>query len=108
MGPLGVSWGALGGGVPIEGFVFMTTSISTRANMSRTTDRNLNNLGKRFKFLGSLGSRKVCGVPKSPLGVVGGEGWSIEGFVFMTTSISSRANVSRSTDRNLDNFGKSF
>ena len=67
----------LHGGVPMN--ILMTTSISGRANMSRTTDRNLNNLGKRFKFLGSLGSRKVCGVPRGPFGVVGGKGGPLKG-----------------------------
>ena len=62
----------LHGGVPMN--ILMTTSISGRANISRTTDCNFNNLGKSFKFWGSLGSRKVCGVPRGPLGVVGGRG----------------------------------
>ena len=53
----------LHGGVPMN--ILMTTSISGRANMSRSTDRNLDNLGKNFKFCGTEGSRKVCGVPKS-------------------------------------------
>ena len=63
----------LHGGVPMN--ILMTTSISGRANMSRSTDRNLDNLGKNFKnILGGLGSRKVCGVPRGPLGGVGGRG----------------------------------
>ena len=68
-GGSGVSRGPFGGrwreGRSIEGSVFMTDSISSRANMSRSTDRNLDNLGKNFKFCGTEGSRKVCGVPKS-------------------------------------------
>ena len=36
----------LHGGVPMN--ILMTTSISGRANMSRSTDRNLDNLGKNL------------------------------------------------------------
>ena len=39
----------LHGGVPMN--ILMTTSISGRANMSRSTDRNLDNLGKNFILL---------------------------------------------------------
>ena len=61
----------LHGGVPMN--ILMTTSISGRANMSRSKDRNLDNLGKNFTFLGlffgGLGFRKVGGVPRGPLGM---------------------------------------
>ena len=58
----------LHGGVPMN--ILMTTSISGRANMSRSTDRNLDNLGKNLKNNWGSGVKKVCGVPRGPLGDV--------------------------------------
>ena len=75
--------------------ILMTTSISGRANMSRSTDRNLDNLGKNLKNNWGSGVKKVCGVPRGPLGVVGrGEEWSIDDLHFRS--------------RNLNNLGKDF
>ena len=82
----------LHGGVPMN--ILMTTSISGRANMSRSTDRNLDNLGKNFKKFGGVwGPGRSVGSLRA---VEREEEWSIEGSVFMTTSIFSRANMSRS------------
>ena len=61
----------LHGGVPMN--ILMTTSISGRANMSRSTDRNLDNLGKNLKFLGVWGPEWSVGVRWGSLrGGVGG------------------------------------
>ena len=50
----------LHGGVPMN--ILMTTSISGRANMSRSTDRNLDNLGKNLKtFWGVWGPGRSVG-----------------------------------------------
>ena len=61
----------LHGGVPMN--ILMTTSISGRANMSRSTDRNLDNLGKNFIFWGVW----VLGRSVGSLGVL----WVIWGVI---------------------------
>ena len=57
----------LHGGVPMN--ILMTTSISGRANMSRSTDRNLDNLGKNFIFSGLFWGGLGLGKSVGSLGV---------------------------------------